>query len=285
MFSVAPATTVSPSVGVVGCCPILCATPGCDKSFDSKDARKEHQFQYHSSPRIRFRDRSEPQFIKRDCDGFLRCSCSTYKVLTVGGMKRHAKKCSGLPRTCVTNPEDLPFYCVVDACEKRYKTKNALAVHVYEYHSSPKIRFVGKTTTATVMQRASDGYLNCPCGSYRVITTAAMLKHVKACDGEPKCIIPTPPDTKFEFDWSSFNLPPLQQQQQQQQQQEPSIDQTFFAATDCNDAIYLDELTDAGTLSPCSFGSFSSMDHSHFFQPQNMSWNDDLYNLYLDLVE
>ncbi|KAI8833407.1 hypothetical protein BJ741DRAFT_612024 [Chytriomyces cf. hyalinus JEL632] len=276
MLSVAPAT-VSPSLA----CPILCATPGCDKAFDSKDARKEHQFQYHSSPRIRFRDRSEPQFIKRDFDGFLRCSCSTYKVLTVGGMKRHAKKCSGMPRTCVTNPQDLPFYCVVDACEKRYKTKNALAVHVYEYHSSPKIRFIGKTT-ATVMQRASDGYLNCPCGSYRVITTAAMLKHIKGCDGEPKCIIPTPPDTKFEFDWTCFNLPlPLQQQQQ------PSIDQaTFFAAaTDCNDAIYMDELTDAGTLSPCSFGSFSSMDQSHFFQPQNMSWNDDLYTLYLDLVE
>ncbi|KAJ3232255.1 hypothetical protein HDU81_003085 [Chytriomyces hyalinus] len=219
--------------------------------------------------------------IKRDVDGFLRCSCSTYKVLTVGGMKRHAKKCSGLPRTSVTNPEDLPFYCVVDGCEKRYKTKNALAVHVYEYHSSPKIRFIGKPA-ATIMQRASDGYLNCPCGSYRVITTAAMLKHVKGCDGEPKCIIPTPPDTKFEFDWSSLNLP-----------LPPSIDNCFFGTTtttttaDCNDAVYLDDLTDAGTLSPCSFASFSSMDQSQFFQPQqqNMSWNDELYTLYLDLVE
>ncbi|KAI8835491.1 hypothetical protein BJ741DRAFT_608122 [Chytriomyces cf. hyalinus JEL632] len=264
-FRVAPVPASPPDSS------ILCATPGCNKCFDSKDARKEHQFQYHSNPRIRFKDRSETQFIKRDADGFLRCSCSTYKVLTVGGMKRHAKKCLGYPKSSVLNPEDLPFNCVVDHCEKRYKTKNALAVHVYEYHSSPKIRFMGESVT-TVIPRSSDGYLECPCGTYRVITTAAMLKHVKGCSGESKVSNPTPPESKYEFfDWNNFNLT------------QPAHGNIFDAEFDSG--MFTDTLTDDMGLSPRSFGSFSMDQQQQLFQPLMMPWNDELCTLYLDLVD
>ncbi|KAI8617065.1 hypothetical protein BC830DRAFT_1115376 [Chytriomyces sp. MP71] len=319
MFS----TTAADGAGLASppASPILCLQPGCDKVFDSKDARKEHQFQYHSSPRIKFSGRSDPQYIKRDADGYLRCLCSAYKVLTVGGMKRHGKKCPGTPRFAVVNPEELPYFCVAEGCEKRYKTKNALAVHVYEYHSSPKIRHVGQED-AKVMQRAPDGYLSCPCGAYRVITTAAMLKHCKLCDGTVKTLA-TPTSTPIST--SSTATPKLLDSPPSLG---PSSGFENINWANCNwgqfvhtcatdnfgniprlEAVCPSEgsLTDGEASSPDNGSVDIGLDFEAQLaaalqiplQPQSqmqpqfmgvsgmgmMSWNDELYSLYLDLIE
>ncbi|ORY37482.1 hypothetical protein BCR33DRAFT_834585 [Rhizoclosmatium globosum] len=144
---------------------VHCSHEGCTEVFESKKARKEHTFQYHSSPSITYRDQP---------------------TSTVGALKRHAKKCPGFP---VPDPPaapqvDLPNKCAAPGCFRSFHTRNALAVHLYEYHSNPKVFYLGQSQS-TVIERDADRYLHCRCGGYSVLTTAAILRHARTCMGIP----------------------------------------------------------------------------------------------------
>ncbi|KAI8835492.1 hypothetical protein BJ741DRAFT_649707 [Chytriomyces cf. hyalinus JEL632] len=165
--------------------PIVCNVLGCQQVFVDKKQRKEHTFQYHSIPKVAFRNQSEPLVVPRALDGFLHCPCLRYRVQTVGALKRHAKKCSGQPEFDTQTERKLTNFenkCTQGDCDRSFKTRNALAVHVYEYHSSPRVLFFGKESP-TIIQRDEHRYLRCPCGSYSVLTVGAILKHAKTCTG------------------------------------------------------------------------------------------------------
>ncbi|KAI9334398.1 hypothetical protein BDR26DRAFT_1009694 [Obelidium mucronatum] len=167
---------------------VSCTWEGCNQTFESKKSRKEHTFQYHSSPQITFAGSQGPVGIIRSDDGCLHCPCMDYKVRTVGAFKRHAKKCPGYPveeQLPVFEPMiELPVKCASPGCIRSFNSKNSLAVHVYEYHSSPKVLFSNSQHAITI-NRDQNRYLHCPCGGYSVLTTAAMLRHAKLCDGNP----------------------------------------------------------------------------------------------------
>ncbi|ORY37484.1 hypothetical protein BCR33DRAFT_834588, partial [Rhizoclosmatium globosum] len=125
--------------------------------------------------------------ISRNSDTYLYCPCNTYMVRTVGAFKRHAKKCVGFPDPSLTptvEPTEHPNKCTVSGCARSYSTRNALAVHVYEFHSNPKVYFKGQSDP-TVIERDDERYLHCPCGGYSVLTTAAILRHARDCYGIP----------------------------------------------------------------------------------------------------
>ncbi|KAI9335524.1 hypothetical protein BDR26DRAFT_865907 [Obelidium mucronatum] len=169
--------------------PIVCTHDGCQVVFESKKARKEHVFQYHSSPLIQYAEQELAVGITRHDDGFLYCPCRKYKVKTVGALKRHAKKCVGYPTIQTAQPiiVDLANKCPAIGCNRSYNTRNALAVHVYEFHSNPKVSFWNQFGGGgtVVIERDQERYLHCPCGAYSVLTTAAMLRHAKTCTGVP----------------------------------------------------------------------------------------------------
>ncbi|KAI8617063.1 hypothetical protein BC830DRAFT_1227865 [Chytriomyces sp. MP71] len=180
---------------------IPCTVPGCSLLFHDKKQRKEHVFQYHSEPTMKFEGIPEPKLVPRDTAGFLHCPCGGYSVHSVGALKKHARKC-GIPASKPARAQ-YDHMCLAPSCGRSFKTRNALAVHTYEFHSSPKVQFLTRgdltgecSILSTVIQRDPETrYLHCPCSKYSVLTTAAILKHAKVCSGIPS----TPPSLNSEL--------------------------------------------------------------------------------------
>ncbi|KAJ3409460.1 hypothetical protein HDU80_000989 [Chytriomyces hyalinus] len=104
--------------------PIVCNVLGCQQVFVDKKQRKEHTFQYHSIPKVAFRNQSEPLVVPRALDGFLHCPCLRYKVQTVGALKRHAKKCSGQPEFDTQTERKLTNFenkCTQGDCDRKVR--------------------------------------------------------------------------------------------------------------------------------------------------------------------
>ncbi|KAI8607342.1 hypothetical protein BC830DRAFT_1223421 [Chytriomyces sp. MP71] len=167
------------------------ACPVCAHTFPDKKQRKEHVFQHHSEPTVRFAGVSEATVVRRDAGGFLSCECGR-TVKTVGALRRHAKKCSGANRVDAPRSGAFANVCAVHGCSRAFTSRNALAVHVYESHSSPKTRFMASDAVAVIPRDPVTRYLHCPCGQYSVLSTAVMLRHTKKCRGVP--LAEAPPD-------------------------------------------------------------------------------------------